>query len=133
MHAGDAVTGLEEITGGDLEADRGVPEVPADPVPHADGEAERVASLGERQRSEPADEMPRVGAIVAARHWVRGAEADDRAFAVVQLELHRVGVFGRPPTGPQVNVHDLAGLELARRPPRRVPELDAAQMVPRRR
>ena len=109
------MAGAEQIASADGEANRLLPEVPALPVPDAHGEAERVRAFGQRQRAEPADEMLLVGEVVGGADRIGRAEADHLVVAVEQLEFDRVRVLGRPAARPEMDLHDLAGVEVAAR------------------
>ena len=123
----------EEIAAADGEAHRLLPEVPALLVPDADGEAERVGAFGQRQRSEPADEVLLVGQVVGGADRIGRAEADHLLVAVEQLELDGVRVLGRSAARPEMDLHHLAGVEKRRDRPCGVAGLDAAQVIAGRR
>src|SRR5262249_40963735 len=114
------------------ERDGFVPEVPALLIPDAHGEAERVGALGERERSEPADEVLLISCVIRRLHRVRGAEADDVVAGVEQLELRGKRVLRRAPARPEVDFHDVARVEPASDAAAAFSKFDAPQVVMRR-
>src|SRR5258708_23632797 len=68
VDVGDAVPGVEQVAAADGESNRLVPVVPPLLVPDPDGEAERIAAFGQRQRAKPADEMLMLRAVVGVAH-----------------------------------------------------------------
>ena len=118
--AGHAVAGLEQIAAVDVEADRLFPEVPAFLVPDADREAEGVGAFGQRQRTEPADEVLLIRASSkSSRTGLADAEADDLSSLVEQFEFDGVGVFRRASARPEMDLHHVARVEVPRQLRRR--------------